>query len=692
MTLLGQRAPGRGAAREERPRRRVRGRRLALPVAGGALALYVVLHSPLRRPLAELLDAGAGDPYFAGYSIRGVASALAALALLLAALLAALVVAEAFGGRPYERPLVVGLCGLGFVVVPGAALGGLASAAGSPLLRPPLGPLLVALPAAVVLVASLRRGVRPRVGLPRPPLTALSLTIGSLGLALLAAAVALGLAHPPTQGDALSYHIPLAVFLWEDGNLTSFLSRGQDVWALANPGSAELFYGLLRVAGGERAATLGQLPFALLAAAATGAFARRLGLRSGAALLAGSSVLLVPQVVMQAGMQANDVLAAALLMATIALAAAPLAEWTPARLALLGLGLGLTATTKLVLLPSVAGVLLFVLVALALRERSWRPTAKHVAILALALVAVTAPWWLRNLDRFGNPVYPARLPLLGRGPFVVERVDSEFVPVVAAWPAYPLLEPHDDRSGFGALLAVAVLPGALGALRAARRGPLLLYATVAATTLPAWWGLTNHEPRFLLALALLGLVSVPLALLAGGRRRRRAFAVVLGAAAVFSAAVTLDQALRPFARQPLGRAAFYDRVWGVDPAASTLPEREAIAPITGFGPARTDYTSYYPLLGPSQRRFVLPLDVAYRARSGATLAAAMRAAGVRYAYLAAVPDLREEAERLARDAGLELVHTSFIVEGERSGARRRLYRSTSEDDPAAIVRYLYRLP
>ena len=64
----------------------------------------------------------------------------------------------------------------------------------------------------------------------------------------------------------------------------------------------------------------------------------------------------------------------------------------------------------------------------------------------------------------------------------------------------------------------------------------------------------------------LGFGFVPYALLAVPRPQRRLAAATLGIAAIFSTLVTLDQAVLPISIQPTDRLAFYDRVWGVDPA------------------------------------------------------------------------------------------------------------------------------
>jgi hypothetical protein len=640
----------------------------------GAFALYVVMHSPLRDLIAASLGLRSRVCYFV-CGETGVGQSSAAAWVLIACALGAAWVTAAWFGHREERLLAFGLLALAFVSVPAAAIGGVATWTGTVLLRPPAGPLLAAVPAAFAIGFGLLRGWRPaRHVMSAPAVPLLVLAVGSVAGMLLLTVVALSLTFPPTGYDALSYHAPLALFLWREGNLTSFLDRAPDVYTLTMPGTVQLWYGLLRVAGGERLADLGQLPFLLLGGVAAAAFAGRLGLRGGTRWLAAAAFLIAPSILMQAGIQVADVAGAALLMATIALASGSGASWTASRCGLVGLGLGLAATTKLALLPGVAGVMLVAITTVLLqarRSRGTRPTLVRLGALGLAFLAVAAPWWARNAARYGNPVYPAGIPLIGRGIFLsshVPRIDAEFVPGAAAWPLYPLLERHSERSGLGPLFLLALV-GVVAALRRARRRPLLLYLVLTLFTLVFWWAMTNHDARFLFALFGLTFAFLPFSLLALRRHQRRIGGGVIVAAAIFSALVTFDQVLFPLTRQPMGRAEFYDHVWGVDPRVSTLPEREGLLVQTGY--ASFTYPAFYPLLGDSLGRLVLSVDVGIGADS---IVSRMRRTGVRYAYVAAAPNARAEIESLYDARRFELVHLSVVEQGWRAGTRRYLFR------------------
>ncbi len=640
------------------------------------LAIYVAAHSPLRGIFAARLGLGMRACYFGctGVSVGRIAVSLAALTLVTSALLAAWVVADRWDGPTYEWPLSFGLAAIASIVVPAAALGGFAAWRGITILRAPGGPFLAAVPAVAIAAGGIRCGWRPCPGhptLPRP--RGLVALLGGLAIALLTTLVAVSLMHPPTGYDALAYHAPLAVALWREGNLGTFLDHAPSNYTLANPGTAELWFGLLRLAGGERLADLAQLPFAALGAAATAAFARRLGLRDGAATLVAWAWLLAPLVIMQSGMQWNDLTAGALLMATAALAAAPASCWTAGRLALVGIGLGLTATTKLALLPSVGAVGVFIAGALLwqhARRRDGRALFRRLTAVTLAFCIVAAPWWSRNLARYANPVYPAELPFVGRGySFGDSHVDARFVPTARAWPAYPLLEPHSDQSGLGALFAVGAVPGLALAVRRCRRQPLVLYGVIVAITLPAWWALTPHDPRFLLAPGGLGLAFLPWSLLALPRPRRWIGGALLVAAALFSALVTLDQALLPYAKQPNTRAEFYDRVWGIDPATADLPESEGLLYNAGY--ASLSYVADYPLMGPSLARLVIFVDADAPIEA---IVGAMRDAGVRYASVPAAPESVPVVEAKYAAAQFTIVHVSLVDRGPLEGTRRYLFR------------------
>lgn len=652
-------------------------RHFVLPLMIAAFGVYVVVHSPLRDMIAAALGLRSRACYFLcleALKLHGVAESLSAWTLIVAAVLAAWIVSDRFEGPSYERPLVFGISALAFITVPAALVAGIASWSGTMLLRPPLGSLLSVLPAAIVLAVGLWRGWRPWLA-PRIKIEEnfLVLWVGIPAIIVVSISTFLSLLHPPTGYDALGFHAPMAVLLWRDGSLDAFLDRAPGAWNMAHPGTIHLWFGLLQYAGGERLSNLGQLPFALLGSAAVNAFTRYLGLGIGAGMLAAGAFLLIPIVVMQSGMQLVDVAGAALLMATIALGCAPAPGWTAGRVTLLGLGLGLTVTSKLALLPPVVGMVVFLIAGTFRCRHQWsnKRNGIYFVIAAVAFFSVIAPWWIRNIVHYGNPLFPANIPLVGGGILETEfgGKDAAFVPHALAWLVYPLIEKHSGQSGFGTLVAISIVPGFIFALARGRRRPMLLYTAVVIVTLPAWWVLTRHEPRFLLPLFGLSLAFLPWSLFALPRRHRPIGSFLIVGAAFFSAITTVNEAVVPFALEPHMRNEFYDIVWGVDPVVASLPENNGLLHNTGY--AEYTYPGHYPLLGSSLRRIVVPVDTD---ASTEDIIATMRTTGLLYAYVAASPASRVIVEMKYDKTRFELVHSSMIQDGWMKGTHRYLYR------------------
>jgi hypothetical protein len=181
--------------------------------------------------------------------------------------------------------------------------------------------------------------------------------------------------------------------------------------------------------------------------------------------------------------------------------------------------------------------------------------------------------------------------------------------------------------------------------------------------------MTRHEPRFLIAAFGPMFAFVPFALLSLPRRQRALGSALLAAAGVFSALVTIGQALSPLAKQPTERLAYYEHVWGVDPAAIELADREPILLHTSFAP--TTYPALYPLMGRSLDTQVLTIDGEYPTEE---ILSRMRRHGVRHAYVSVAPDNEEEVRKMYDADRFEIAHVSTVAEGRRAGTRRYLFR------------------
>ena len=653
-------------------------RRLVLPAMAGVLAAYVLVHSPALQVIGEAVGRDIDRCYFAcsAWAPNGrPLDAIAGMLALIAAVGAAWLVAGRLVAEGGERLLSFGVLVVASIVVPASALGVIGWAIDAAPLRPPMGPLLTGLPAGFIIVLGVRHGWhRPFPVAARSSPSGLNLVLAATACGLLLASAVIAVVHPPTSYDALSYHAPLAVYFWREGDLGAMLEQQIWAWALAHPGTMELWAGLLRIAAGERMANLAQLPLAGLGATAIYVFARSSGLPRSLAATGALAFLIGPLVVLQAGTQRNDLTAGALVMGGAALATVRTGGRSMGRLFVAGLALGLAATAKLAMLPAVAAVLLYVLL-VTLRVRDW----KAAAAVVLGFAVVVAPWWGRNLVLFGNPIYPAALPFIGRG-YVVSTfasADHSSVPTPALWPLYPLLEPHASWSGFGALFAVAVWPGLVAAAAHRRTPTLKLYGLIVLIALPAWWLLTRHEPRLLVPVFGLGFAFLGWTLIAVPRQQRKAAISLLSLAALFSAAVTIDQGLRPLARETSDRAEFYDRVWGVDSIAASLSEDQPLLSHTGH--ALLSYAADYALLGPGLQRTLITIDGDL---SSDSIVGIMAQRGIRYAYVPARPDAQEAVAGMYPGSRFELVHSSVVNEGQRKGTRRYLFRLREPADRA----------
>ncbi len=608
-----------------------------------ALAAYLILHSPLRGAIHRLIGGISAGTCYSLCQPHGeviIASQAAAILDIATALVAAWALSGVLRFRTLDRLLAFGLLAFAFISVPAALLGGLGDVIHLHLLRPPYGPSLSAIPALATVGYLLTRGWRPSVPQFRiVRISPLAIVMAGLAGGLLAISAGIAIHHPPTGYDELGYHGPLAVFFWRDGTLSQFMPRFQYAWPLAQPASAELWFGLLRVIGGEPLTVLGQLPFALLGAVGVAAFGRRLGLSGRAALLAALTFLLVPIVAIQVGRIADDIVGGALVIAVAALAAAPRREWTVGRVAVMGLALGVMVVTKLALLPAALALGLVVLWTVARRsvdtpdpeaDRSRRRLLTRGLPLAAALGLVAlAPWWIRNLVLYANPLYPLNIPLYGHGisQTLLGMKDRNHVPATWLWPLYPLFEPHRHDSGIGAVFAVAIVPGGLIALVRARRRPLAIIALVALITLPLWWLETRHEPRFLLGLFGLLVALVPFALAGLRRNWRTAAAALLAIAAMFSVGITLSTELATQAQNPVDRIEFYDRLWRVEPAVTALPETEGILLDDQCG--KGIFSRLYPVLGAGQNRQIARIPCG---QSTAQVVASLQGYSMTYVY------------------------------------------------------------
>lgn len=564
--------------------KRLNRRRLALGTGTLLLmsvlfVIYAVLHSPARRPIWNALF---GECDWFCKSLRPdreVLDITSSIWFLGAVFIGAMPLAWRAVRGSLERVVAWGLIAYALLVIPAALVAYLGDLVGLRLLLPPIGPVLASLPAVIAIAWGLRAGWRPswprgESGIPMTPAIVL---LAFVIVAAVLVQAGFAIRYPVSGFDDMGYHAPLSVLYWHEGSMTAFLDRFGDTPVLSHPGGTELWQGLLLMIGGEPLALLGQLPFALLGAAAVGLFGRRLGLRPGAAALAGMFYLMVPLLLEQIGHIRDDVAGAAIVAVTVAFLVGGSREGLPGRLTLGILGIGMMLVTKLALLPAAGAMTLLVLWILVREHRSgrrdmavvWKAFGLGVLLAALAV----APWWLRNLVREGNPLFPLNLPIIGRGMKGAVPIETRFVPNRLLWPFYPWLEHYGVADGLGGAYAVGIIPGMVAAAFIARRRALGALALLALVSISMWWFLDRREPRFLLGLAALSFALIPFALVALHRRWRNAAVGLLVAASCVTLGAQL-WTLSPDAN--VERLAFYDEMWGTDPVALALPERDGI--------------------------------------------------------------------------------------------------------------------
>ncbi|MBZ4415361.1 hypothetical protein [Myxococcus sp. RHSTA-1-4] len=326
---------------------------------------------------------------------------------------------------------------------------------------------------------------------------------------------------PSWAWDVVWYHTPKTNYAVQTG---SVLWVETSIWYVNGyPEAVELLsvWNVL-LPRDTRLEDVSQLPFALLGAFAVAALCRRACASAALAASLGAMWVALPAVALQLHTTHADVAAGALFItAFYFLTERP---WSPAARALTLLALGLYAGTKvtglfhLALLSPV--LLVRLLLALKGEPAMRRRRLGQTALAVVLLVWLGAPTYVENLARTGNPLWPARMRVLGRelaGPIAVEKLgtpaffreEGAFSKMVSNWFAPEGLYWPDVRErAFGWLFPYLLLPallwvGLCGVFRERfLRLSLLLLAGLAVLVPAAWWG------RFTLGLPAAGLVAL----------------------------------------------------------------------------------------------------------------------------------------------------------------------------------------
>ncbi len=385
----------------------------------------------------------------------------------------------------------------------------------------------------------------------------LALAVAAVAIVHFAAGVRLRLASGMTGFDSTWYHGPFAAGFFQSGNTWNLHYIAPQFLAWFYPANSEVLHAIGMLAFGRDLISpllnLGWLCGCLLACWCIG---RPYGVASWSLAL-GAVALSLPVLSDQAGEARNDMLGIFLLLAAVAVSlnAWDLGQGKTGRmsggaLALVGLGAGLAAGTKLnFVLPCAALVLGLSLIA---------PRGRRLRTLALTAAAAILGggyWYLRNLAHSGNPlpwfdhlgpisVAAPRQELGGRethsvfGYLANGRVWSDwFFPGLhqGLWVAWPLLLGLAALALAGCLARRAEPPQRVAAATALLAGLAWLLAPTSASGpegMPSGFesGLRYLAPALVLALALLPTVPELRSRLASrptvsrGLGRRRALA------------------------------------------------------------------------------------------------------------------------------------------------------------------------
>jgi hypothetical protein len=489
--------------------------------------------------------------------------------------------------------------------------------------------------------------------------------------------------RPPTGWDGLHYHLPMAV-RW-------LQTRGADIFppdiTQNFPGNGMVFNFLLLGAGLERLVSVSMAPQALVTFAVIHALARRFGVGDRGRLIASCVALSLPIVMFQSFSTYVDLFATNLwLCALLALLLATNAKCERVRwrlTAIAGLACGGAMGTKLNVIPFAA-----MLLALAFALPSLKPRIagvgrwKSVGAFLCALALTCSFWYVRNMARTGNPVYPMALSVGGLTLFDGAHAEDFFperplASQIQRWWAYPWHErrgagyPFGVGDGLGATFAAFVPIGVVLCLFSrgfwrfwnATSRVRLLVLLLAATGPILFATLCHQTLRFILPMILLSIL--PAAWVVDRAARRHPFWIgatltvsLLGAGAVGSLAPAKD-ILGRWKDSVWERAVYYE----TPPIIDELPRNTTILNVNA-------HTKNFALTGADFKvRVIGPAAFEGEVERGQPPEALPAEFGADLVYISG-----ETEPPWLTSAGYEKIYDSALDPGRVFGEPRRLYR------------------
>ncbi|HEX8201096.1 MAG TPA: glycosyltransferase family 39 protein, partial [Isosphaeraceae bacterium] len=332
--------------------------------------------------------------------------------------------------------------------------------------------------------------------------------------------------------DGPIYHLYFAARWWKAGRLFLIATPFGESAAPYFPAVGDLGFAWLLIGwGGDRLAKVGQAPFLPLAALASYALARRLGVGRPAAVVAACwSVSSTPLLLFSFEPNVDTIFVAGYLIACVFFLRYALGDDGAGSLALGALAAGGAWGTKPTGVVFVPPLLALAALAVVLRPAPGRDRLRHGALLVALPLVMAGFWPARNAWLTGNPLYPLDVPALGltgwhgpeamrRSPYFIARGDGRaLIDILLA-----VLDPRQAPLWLAALAGAWVRRGEDRALRRWVWG----CSALAVADVALYWLLIPYRTQQRFMLQALGLAAVPLGRLLDRGPALRGLGVVL---------------------------------------------------------------------------------------------------------------------------------------------------------------------
>lgn len=381
----------------------------------------------------------------------------------------------------------------------------------------------------------------------------------SSSFVLLAALLMIGF---PRGFEVSAYHLPIAINIFRDGSLR--------VWDRAYmhtfPANMSIWDGFWLQILPERLVSVINLPYLAMCVFFLYRLCRFSGADRSAGWLMACGLTTIPLFGFSSLELGADIGGVAFVLAsTYFVLAQPCAK--PGWPVMAGLAAGVAYGFKsLHMIPVVLLVLLIISGLYRVANASFSERLAQTLKFAVAFMATSGVWMLRNQLELGNPIYPIHFGVLSdlvgfsaATDFVISdraRTELEWVHASWEWLIYPWVEWHEinqnfkHSSGLGAFFAATVpvawcsfgvmllSDGRQMKLENANRVAITLFALGTFIFL-AWWMLGDRQPRYVMAGIALLLPLAAVLITGASEKLRRAYETVLLLGIVFMLAVLL---------------------------------------------------------------------------------------------------------------------------------------------------------